>query len=61
MSRSAPASGRPRCVLPVDLIIAALAGTNGLGIPHCDGDHDLPAAGPDPSYESVWLAGRGTL
>ncbi len=48
-------------MLPVDLIIAALAGTNGLGIPHCDGDHDLPAAGPDPSYESVWLAGRGTL
>jgi predicted nucleic acid-binding protein len=46
---------------PVDLIIASLADTNGLGILHYDNDYDLIAERTDLSFRSVWLATRGSL
>jgi predicted nucleic acid-binding protein len=46
---------------PVDVIVAAVADTHGLGILHYDGDYDLLAEKTDLSYESVWLADRGSL
>ncbi|MDA8067276.1 MAG: PIN domain-containing protein [Actinomycetota bacterium] len=46
---------------PVDLILAALADTHGLGILHYDSDYDLLAEKTDLSYQSLWLADRGTL
>jgi predicted nucleic acid-binding protein len=46
---------------PVDLLIAALADRHGLGILHYDHDFDLIAEKTDLRFESVWLAGRGTL
>jgi predicted nucleic acid-binding protein len=46
---------------PVDLLIAALADRNGLGILHYDHDYDLIAEKTDLTFDSVWLADRGTL
>ncbi len=46
---------------PVDLLIAALADINGLGVLHYDNDYDLLAQKTDLSFQSVWLADRGTL
>ena len=46
---------------PVDLLIAALADSNGLGVLHYDSDYDLLAQKTDLSYQSLWLAERGTL
>jgi predicted nucleic acid-binding protein len=46
---------------PVDVIVAAIADTHGLGILHYDIDYDLLAEKTDLSYESVWLADRGSL
>lgn len=46
---------------PVDLIIAALADHNGVGILHYDGDFDVLAARTDLRFDSVWLAERGAL
>lgn len=46
---------------PVDLLIAALADSNGLGVLHYDSDYDLLTQKTDLSYQSVWLADRGTL
>lgn len=46
---------------PVDLMIAALADRHELGILHYDHDYDLLAGKTDLTFESVWLAARGTL
>jgi predicted nucleic acid-binding protein len=46
---------------PVDLLIAALADRQGLGILHYDHDYDLIAEKTDLAFDSVWLAARGTL
>lgn len=46
---------------PVDLIVAALADRNGLGILHYDGDYELILERTDLRFESVWLAERGAL
>ena len=46
---------------PVDLLIAALADRHGLGILHYDHDYDLIAEKTDLTFNSVWLADRGTL
>lgn len=46
---------------PVDLLIAALADRHGLGILHYDHDYDLIAEKTDLTFDSVWLADRGTL
>jgi predicted nucleic acid-binding protein len=46
---------------PVDLIIAALADRQELGVLHYDHDYDLIADNTDLAFDSVWLADRGTL
>jgi predicted nucleic acid-binding protein len=46
---------------PVDLMIAALADRNGVGVLHYDHDYDTIAAKTDLQFASVWLAARGSL
>jgi predicted nucleic acid-binding protein len=46
---------------PVDLIIAALADTHGLGILHYDGDYEIVSQKTDLRFESVWLVPRGSI
>jgi predicted nucleic acid-binding protein len=46
---------------PVDLLIAALADHHGLGVLHYDHDYDLIGEKTDLTFDSVWLADRGTL
>jgi predicted nucleic acid-binding protein len=46
---------------PVDLLIAALADRHSLGVLHYDHDYDVVAEKTDLSFESVWLAHRGSL
>ena len=54
------ASGHHR-LPPVDLMIAALASRHGLGVLHYDGDYDQISTRTALSFESVWLAPRGSL
>lgn len=46
---------------PVDLILAAVADGNGLGVLHYDADYDVIREKTDLRFDSVWLAPRGTL
>ena len=46
---------------PVDLLVAALADRHGLGVLHYDHDYDLILERTDLSYESVWVAPRGSI
>jgi predicted nucleic acid-binding protein len=46
---------------PVDLIIAALADTHGLGILHYDSDYEIVSEKTDLRFDSVWLAARGSI
>lgn len=46
---------------PVDLIIAAIADTAGIGVLHYDSHYDLILEQTDLTYESRWLAPRGTI
>jgi hypothetical protein len=46
---------------PVNLIIAALADTYGLGILHYDNDYEIVSEKTDLSFDSVWLAPRGSI
>jgi hypothetical protein len=46
---------------PVDLIIAATADVNQLGILHYDSDYELLREKTDLRFPSVWLAERGSL
>ena len=46
---------------PVDLLIAALADRHRLGVLHYDHDYDVIAEKTDLTFDSVWLAARGTL
>jgi predicted nucleic acid-binding protein len=46
---------------PVDLLIAALADRHAIGVLHYDHDYDVIAEKTDLSFDSVWLAARGTL
>ncbi len=46
---------------PVDLILAAIAEQYGVGVLHYDKDFDLLLEKTDLSFESVWLAPRGSL
>lgn len=46
---------------PVDVIMAALADTHGVGVLHYDADFDVLRAKTDLRFASVWLAARGTL
>jgi predicted nucleic acid-binding protein len=46
---------------PVDLIIAALADTHGLGGLHYDIDYEIVSEKTDLRFDSVWLAARGSI
>jgi predicted nucleic acid-binding protein len=46
---------------PVDLLVAAIADRQGLGVLHYDPDYDLIAEKTDLDFASVWLAPAGSL
>lgn len=46
---------------PADLLLAAIAEQNLVGVLHYDADYDVIAAKTDLHFESVWLAPRGSL
>ncbi len=46
---------------PVDLLIAAIADTAGIGVLHYDAHYDLILEQTDLVFESRWLAPRGTI
>ena len=46
---------------PVDLLLAALADSHGLGVLHYDADYDLISERTDLRFESRWLAPRGSI
>lgn len=46
---------------PVDLLVAALADVNGLGVIHYDRDFDVILEHTVLRFESAWLAPRGSL
>ena len=56
----AAAPGISHRVKPVDLLIAAIAATEGLGVLHDDHDYDTIAEHTSLSFASVWVAKRGS-
>lgn len=48
-------------VKPVDLLIASVASTAGIGVLHYDRDYDVIAEHSSLSFASVWVAARGTM
>lgn len=46
---------------PADIMIAAIADVEELGVIHYDADYDLILEHSDLSFESRWLAPRGSL
>ncbi len=46
---------------PVDLLLASIADLRDLGVLHYDADFDLIAGKTDLTFDSVWLAPRGSL
>jgi predicted nucleic acid-binding protein len=48
-------------VKPVDLLIAAIASAEGLGVLHYDHDYDTIAEHTSLSFASVWVAPRGKI
>jgi predicted nucleic acid-binding protein len=48
-------------VKPVDLLIASIASTEGLGVLHYDHDYDLIVEHTSLSFPSVWVAPRGDI
>lgn len=46
---------------PIDAILASIADIHQLGILHYDGDYDLLNEKTDLTFDSVWLATRGSL
>lgn len=55
------APGVSHRVKPVDLLIAAVAASEGLGVLHYDGDYDTIAGHTSLRFASVWVAPRGTI
>jgi predicted nucleic acid-binding protein len=55
----AAAPGISHRVKPVDLLIASIAATEGLGVLHYDHDYDTIAEHTSLSFASVWVAKRG--
>jgi predicted nucleic acid-binding protein len=47
-------------VKPIDLLVAGVADRHGAAVLHYDGDYDLIAKHTDLSFESVWVAKRGS-
>lgn len=48
-------------VKPVDLLVAGVADRHRAAILHYDGDYDLIAQHTDLSFQSVWVAERGSV
>jgi predicted nucleic acid-binding protein len=48
-------------VKPVDLLIAAVASSEGLGVLHYDGDYDTISEHTSLRFASVWVAPRGSI
>lgn len=46
---------------PVDLLMAAIADRHELDLLHYDADYDIIATKTDLSFDSLWLAPRGSL
>lgn len=57
----AAAPGISHRVKPVDLLIAAIAAAEGVGVLHYDHDYDTIAQHTSLSFPSVWVAPRGAL
>lgn len=57
----AAAPGVSHRVKPIDLLIAAVASTEELGVLHFDHDYDAIAQHTSLSFESVWVAPRGSV
>jgi predicted nucleic acid-binding protein len=57
----ASAKGISHRVKPVDLLIAATAAVTGIGVLHYDRDYDTIAVHTSLSFESVWVAPRGSI
>jgi predicted nucleic acid-binding protein len=57
----AAAPGVSHRVKPVDLLIAAVAATNELGVLHYDRDYDAIAEHTSLAFASVWVAPRGGI
>jgi predicted nucleic acid-binding protein len=57
----AAAAGISHRVKPVDLLIASIAATQGLGVLHYDHDYDIIEEHTALSFSSVWAAPRGSI
>jgi predicted nucleic acid-binding protein len=57
----AAAKGISHRVKPVDLLIAAVAATAGVGVLHYDRDYDTIAAHTSIVFSSLWVAPRGSI
>jgi predicted nucleic acid-binding protein len=57
----AAAAGISHRVKPVDLLIAAIAVTAGIGVLHYDHDYDTIATHTTLAFPSVWVAPRGSM
>lgn len=57
----AAAPGVSHRVKPVDLLIAAVAASEGIGVLHYDGDYDTIAEHTSLRFASVWVAPKGSI
>jgi predicted nucleic acid-binding protein len=57
----AAAPGVSHRVKPVDLLIAAVAASEGLGVLHYDRDYDTIAEHTSLRFQSIWVAPRGSV
>jgi predicted nucleic acid-binding protein len=57
----AAAPGVSHRVKPVDLLIASVAASQGLGVLHYDRDYDAIAEHTSLAFASIWIAPRGSL
>jgi predicted nucleic acid-binding protein len=55
------APGVSHRVKPVDLLIAAVAASEGLGVLHYDRDYDTIAEHTSLRFKSIWVAPRGSI
>ncbi len=57
----AAAKGISHRVKPVDLLIAAVAASAGVGVLHYDRDYDTIATHTELAFTGVWVAPRGSI
>ncbi len=57
----AATAGISHRVKPVDLLIASVAETRGLGVLHYDRDYDTIARHTSLAFDSIWVAPRGSM